>query len=139
VATQRDVRRLAMKLDGVVERRDRFAFDVVAGGKAKGVAWVWLERIDPKKARVPNPAVLAVRTMDLDEKAMLLAADDDKLFTEPHYDGYPAVMVRLDRVTAKELDALLAGAHRAATAALGPKRRTSSRSRRTRATRSRAR
>ena len=46
----------------------------------------------PKKARVPNPKVLAVRVADLDEKDMLLG-DDQKFFTEPHYNGYPAILV----------------------------------------------
>ncbi len=32
-------------------------------------AWVWLERIHPKKARVPNPAVLAIQVDELAEAA----------------------------------------------------------------------
>ena len=68
MASQRDVRRIAMSLPGTVEEEDRFAFAVRNKGKDKGFAWVWLERIHPKKARVPNPAVLAVRVADLEEK-----------------------------------------------------------------------
>src|SRR5947209_348803 len=65
-------------------------------------AWVWQERVDPKKARVPNPEVLAVRVADLDDKQTLLALAR-KYFTEPHYDGFPAVLVRLRSVSAAEL------------------------------------
>jgi hypothetical protein len=45
------------------------------------------ERIDPKKPRVPNPEVLAVRVASLAEKEELLAADPEKFFTEPRYNG----------------------------------------------------
>jgi hypothetical protein len=77
------------------------------GKKFKGFAWTWNERIDPKKARVPNPSVLAIRTADLDEKDALIAAEPDKFFTEPHYGGYPAVLVRLANVDNEELEELL--------------------------------
>jgi hypothetical protein len=56
--------------------------------------------------------VLAVRVADGNEKAALLAADPDKFFTEPHYNGYPAVLVRLRAVSAAELRALLVEAWR---------------------------
>jgi hypothetical protein len=110
MATQADVRRIARSLPEVVEEQDRFAFSVVDRGKPKGICWVWLERVDPKKARVPNPAVLGVRVASLADKDLLLASDDRKFFTEPHYNGYPAVLVRLAEVTAKELRALLTAA-----------------------------
>lgn len=110
VATQADVRRIALSLPASSEEPDYFAFRVDARPKPKWFAWVWLERIHPKKTRVPNPAVLAVRVRDQDEKAMLLAADPDKFFTEDHYNGYPAVLVRLAKVTATELRKLLADA-----------------------------
>ena len=90
-------------------RRDEhdFAFAVRNGKKYKGFAWVWKERVDPKKARVPNPAVLAVRVANLDAKEILLMADAHKFFTEPHYDGFPAVLVRLKEISRTELRALL--------------------------------
>ena len=112
MANQRDVRRIVLSLPGVTEVEGRFAFDVENKGKRKGIAWVWLERVDPKKARVPNPEVLAVRVRDQAEKAMLLAADPERFFTEPHYDGYPAVLVRLKKVTRAQLGQLLLEAWR---------------------------
>lgn len=111
MATQADVRRIARSLPETVEARDRFAFSVRNKGKEKGIAWVWLERVHPKKARVPNPKVLAVRVADLDEKDMLLG-DEQKFFTEPHYNGYPAILVRLAAVSAAELRVLLTAAWR---------------------------
>jgi hypothetical protein len=112
VATQRDVRKIAMSLPGATEEKDRFAFSVRNKGKEKGFCWVWLERIAPKKARVPNPKVLAVRVAGLDEKEMILSLDERKFFTEPHYDGYPAVLIRLPAIGLAELEALITAAWR---------------------------
>jgi hypothetical protein len=113
MATQKDVQRIALSLAGAVRRSDpHFGFAVVRGGKEKLFVWVWLERASPKKPRVPNDAVLAVRVADLDEKDSLLAMDAKKFFTEPHYDGYPAVLVRLAAVRGAELRALITEAWR---------------------------
>ena len=61
--------------------------------------WVWQERIDPRKPRVPNLQVLAAGVANETEKAALLGADHDELFTEPHYAGFPAVLIRLPAVS----------------------------------------
>lgn len=107
MATQADVRRIALSLPGTQESSGRFAFSVLNKDKLKAYAWVWLERIHPKKARVPNPRVLAVRVPNLAQKDLVLASDSEKFFTEPHYNGYPAVLVRLEKVRVPELRALL--------------------------------
>ena len=111
MATQDDVRRIALSLPEVVE--DGTGYAVPNKGKPKRIAWVWRERIHPKKARVPNPAVVGVQVADLDEKEMLLAADDgSKIFTEPHYNGYAAVLIRLEAIEVDELTELLTDAWR---------------------------
>ncbi len=51
---------------------------------SEGSAWARNERIEPKRPRVPNPEVLAVRVATLAEKEELLAADPEKFFTAPH-------------------------------------------------------
>jgi hypothetical protein len=107
MATQADVRRIAMSLPGTEEEVGRFAFSVSVKGKHKGYAWVWLERLDPRKARVPNPSVLALRVANLGQKDLMLQAEPTKFFTEPHYNGYPAVLLRLSTVRAAELRTLL--------------------------------
>ena len=58
----------------------------------------------------PYGDVLMVGVADLGEKEALLAADGDAYFTIAHYDGYPAVLVRLDRADAEELHELLVDA-----------------------------
>ena len=112
MATQADVRRIALKLPDTEESDGRFAFSVLNKGKPKGFAWVWMERVTPKKPRVPNPGVLAVRVANEGQKQALIAAEPKKFFTEPHYNGFPAVLVRLDAVTATDLRVLLAEAWR---------------------------
>lgn len=103
MATQSDVRRIALSLPQTREEDGHFAFSVLSGKKYKGFAWVWMERVDPRKPRVPCPAALAVRVPNLDAKEILLMADDNKFFTEPHYDGFPAVLVRLKEIGRAEL------------------------------------
>ena len=87
MATRDDVRQIALALPEVIEDGDRFAFSLAATGKAKpkSFAWVWLERVDPKKGRVPNPSVLAIQTLDHNWSA------------NPHFSStapYPAPRVR---------------------------------------------
>ena len=48
----------------------------------------------PKKPKVPNREVIVLGTATLDDKDELIAAEA-ACFTEPHYDGYKAVLVRL--------------------------------------------
>ena len=112
MATQEDVRRIALSLPQTSEAADRFGFGVLSRGKLRGFAWAWNERIEPKKPRVPNPEVLAVRVASLAEKEELLAADPEKFFTEPHFNGFPAVLVRLPAIDAGELAELITDAWR---------------------------
>lgn len=51
----------------------------------------------------PTGAILGVRTADLEMKEILLASNPDVYFTTPHFDGYPAVLVRLGKISRKEL------------------------------------
>ena len=112
MATQDDVRRIALALPQVEEGEDHFAFSVPTRGKQRGFAWVWMERVAPKKPRVAQPAVLAVRVANIEEKEALLALGDECYFTEPHYNGFPAILVRLAAIEVDELEALLIDAWR---------------------------
>jgi hypothetical protein len=107
MATQADVRRIALALPDTVEAKNDFAFSVIVKGKEKGFAWVWKERVEPKKPRVPNPAVLAVRVASLVDKDFMSSAEPEKFVFDPHYNGFPAVLVRLAKVRVPELRLLL--------------------------------
>jgi hypothetical protein len=107
-----DVQRITSALPDTSLDDDRIAFSVINKGKRKGIAWVWMERVHPKQARVPNLSVLAIRVRDLAEKDMLLAARPSTLFTEPHYNGFPAVLVRLAAIDIDDLEGLIRNAWR---------------------------
>jgi hypothetical protein len=112
MADQSDVRRIALALPETEEENGRFAFSVRVKGKLKGFVWAWNERVEPKKPRIPRDDVIAVRVPNLDEKNLLLAADTTKFFTEPHYNGFPAVLVRLPEIDVNELELLVTDAWR---------------------------
>lgn len=50
--------------------------------------------------------VLMFRVADLDVKELLLADDRGVFFTTPHFDGYPAVLVRIPQLALVERDEL---------------------------------
>jgi hypothetical protein len=101
------IRRVAAALPGAVDGTDGESLAFTVGGK--GFAWRYLERIHPKKPRVLNPRVLAVRC-PMERKELLIEAAPGIYFDDDHYRGYPAVLVRLDTVEEGELAALLADA-----------------------------
>ena len=50
--------------------------------------------------------VLMFRVADLDVKELLLADDRGVFFTTPHFDGYPAVLVRIPQLALVDRDEL---------------------------------
>jgi hypothetical protein len=112
MADLNDVQRIALSLPETTMDDECIAFSVNNKGKRKGIAWVWMERIHPKQARVPNLSVIAIRVRDLAEKDMLLAARPGTLFTQPHYNGFPAVLARLGAIDVDELEGLIRNAWR---------------------------
>ena len=103
VPTQDDVRRIALALPETTEEPGSFRF-LVAG---KAFAWPWLERIEPKRARVPNLDVVAIRIAHDLEKEALIEMDPAAFFTEAHYDGFPAILVRLAKIDPDLLEKLI--------------------------------
>jgi hypothetical protein len=103
-----DVRRILAALPETEEDSDRLRFTV----HGKPICWPWLERVEAGKPRVPRLDVMAVRVANELDKEGLLAAGHAAIFSEPHYDGWPAVLVRLAVVPADLLDQLLTDAWR---------------------------
>ena len=112
MADQEDIRRIALALPETAEAADRFSFSVSSKGKQKAFVWAWAERVEPRKPRVPRSDVVAVRVIDGFDKQALLASAPDKFFTEPHYNGFPAVLVRLPEIALDELEELVFDAWR---------------------------
>ena len=112
MVTHDDIRRMCLALPETSEGADGFGFAVANKGKAKSLCWTWNERVLPKTPRVPNPAVLAVRVAGEEAKQFLIGAVPGTFFTEPHYNGFPAVLVRLAEIGPDEMQALLLDAWR---------------------------
>ena len=108
MATQEDVRRIVLALPETLQWDGHFHFSVRNKGTDKGIAWQWMERVDPDRPRVPRPDVLAIKVLDGEDKAALIAADPETFFT----DGSNAVLVRLARIGVTQLEELLIDAWR---------------------------
>jgi hypothetical protein len=108
MATWEDVHRLALALPQAVEesRRGQRAWSV----RDKTFAWERPLRRGDLEAlgdAAPGGPVLAVRVPDLGAKEAVLAADAEACFTTPHFNGYPAVLVRLEQAAVPLLEELL--------------------------------
>jgi hypothetical protein len=113
-----DVRRIALSLPEVVEEEKACRFAVMDAEKGRttfhkqSFVWPWMERVNPKKPRVSRFDIVVIKVADMSEKQLLLAADHDKFFPDPHYDGFPAVSVRLPEIEIDELTELITDAWR---------------------------
>jgi hypothetical protein len=99
-----DVRLLALELPETSERESRGNTQ----WRVKDKLFVW-ERplrkpdLEALGERAPNGPVLGAMVADLGEKEALLAENPEAFFTTPHFNGYAAVLVRLDRITVEKL------------------------------------
>jgi hypothetical protein len=108
VATWDDVRRVALSLPETSEQlsRDLRQWRV----KDKGFVWERpLRRADLEALgdEAPDGPILGARVEHLVAKEALLADDPSIYFTTPHFDGYPAILVRLDRIGLEDLHELI--------------------------------
>jgi hypothetical protein len=103
-----DVRRVALSLPHVVEI-DSEGFDFRVGNK--GFVWSYPERL-PGKPRVIRTDVAVLYVGDEAEKQALLLGEPGIFFTDPGYNGFPLVMVRLSEVDDARLRELVTDAWR---------------------------
>jgi hypothetical protein len=73
---------------------------------------VWERPLRPSDIRAlgdaaPTGPILGARLEHLGAKEALLAEDPDVFFTTPHFDGYSAILVRLDVIAGDELEELI--------------------------------
>jgi hypothetical protein len=106
VAGAEDVRDIALSLAGVVEI-DSDGFDFRVAGK--GFVWSYPER-RPGKPRVLRTDIAVLYVGDEAEKQALLKGEPELFFTTDGYDGWPLVMLRLDRVDRVRLEELVTDA-----------------------------
>jgi hypothetical protein len=105
MATWDDVRRLALAMPEATEVESRGNTQ----WRVKDKLFVWerpLRRTDLAAlgAAAPEGPILGARVEHLVAKDAMLAGDPEVFFTTPHFDGYPAVLVRLDRIGLEDLD-----------------------------------
>ena len=108
MATWNDVRRIALALPGTAEQPSHG----IPAWRVKDKGFIWerpLRRADLEAlgAAAPDGPILAARVADLGVKQALLTDDPDVYFTTPHFNGYPAILVRLDRIAVAELGELI--------------------------------
>jgi hypothetical protein len=104
-ATFDDVARIALSLPETEEGEHHRGRTWAVRGKVfawqRGFSKADIKRFgdDP----VPEGPILAISVEDLHEKEAVLAANPKAFFTIPHFDGYPAVLVSLKKVTKRDL------------------------------------
>jgi hypothetical protein len=104
MATWDDVRRIALELPETSETvsRDLRQWRV----KDKGFVWERpLRRADLEALGddAPEGPILGAHVEHIVAKEALLADYPSVFFTTPHFDGYPAILVRLDRIGLEDL------------------------------------
>ena len=100
-----DVRRLALALPETDERVSRDN----AQWRVKDKLFVWerpLRKSDLQALgdSAPDGPILGARVEHELAKQALLADDPGVFFTTPHFDGFPAVLVQLDRISPEALE-----------------------------------
>jgi hypothetical protein len=110
MASFEDVAAIALALPEVVE-------EPVFGDRAWKVRkklFVWERPLRKKEVEqlggpepeggAPTGDILGVRVPDEEAKAALLASEPEIYFTTPHFDGYPSVLVRLEKIPRQDLE-----------------------------------
>ena len=108
MANWEDVRRMALALPETTERLSRD----LRQWRVHDKLFVWerpLRRADLEAlgTDAPNGPILGARVEHLGAKEALIADDPTVFFTTPHFDGYPAILVRLDGISLDELHELI--------------------------------
>jgi hypothetical protein len=108
MATWDDVRRLALAMPETSERASR----TLRQWRVRDKTFVWerpLRRseIEALGDEVPDGPILAARVEHIGAKEALLADDPRVFFTTSHFDGYPAILVRLESIAGRDLDELI--------------------------------
>jgi hypothetical protein len=109
MAEWEDVRRIALALPDTDEQSSGEGL-LQWRVRAKLFAWERPLRQGDLKAlgdAAPDGPILAARVPDLGAKEALLAEHAGAYFTTPHFNGYPAILVRLVEIAERDLEELL--------------------------------
>jgi hypothetical protein len=108
VASWDDVRRIALDLPQTSEVSSRGLLT----WRVRDKGFVWERPLRPADLRAlgadaPKGPILGARVEHLVAKEALLANDEGLFFTTPHFDGFPAVLVRLDEIGVEDLEEVI--------------------------------
>jgi hypothetical protein len=109
VAALEDVGRIALRLPETTEQASRDG-NLHWAVKDKLVVWERPLRKSDLAAlgdAAPDGVIVGIRVPDEGAKDALVAAQPDVFFTTPHFNGYPAVLVRLAEISIAELEELI--------------------------------
>jgi hypothetical protein len=103
-----DVRRIALELPETREESSRG----LAAWRVRDKLFVWERPLRPSDLHAlgdaaPDGPILGAIVEHLGAKEALIADGPSIYFTTPHFDGYPAVLVRLPRIATGELEELI--------------------------------
>jgi hypothetical protein len=103
-----DVRRIALSLPEATEQ----PMHGLPSWRVRKKLFVWerplrASELETLGDSAPSGAILGARVEHLVAKEALLADDPEVYFTTPHFDGYPSVLVRLERIAVGELEELV--------------------------------
>ena len=84
----------------------------LASWRVRDKFFVWERPLRPADLRAlgdaaPSGPILGARVEHLVAKEALLADDPEVFFTTPHFDGYPAILVRLDDISLEDLEEVI--------------------------------
>jgi hypothetical protein len=108
VAGWDDVRRIALALPQTSERTSHGN----AAWRVRDKLFVWERPLRQADLRAlgdsaPDGPILGARVEHIGAKEALLADDPGVYFTTPHFDGYPAILIRLEEIGADELEEVI--------------------------------
>jgi hypothetical protein len=95
-----EIREIALAMPGAIERA---SYGGRPSWRTKTRMFAWIR---------DDPEALVVWVESLDEKEALIAAQPEKFFTTPHYDGEPIVLARLEKLKRQEAVDLIVGSWR---------------------------
>jgi hypothetical protein len=103
-----DVRRIALALPEATED----PLHDLASWRIRKKLFVWERPLRGSDLRAlgddaPEGPILGARVEHLVAKEALLADESGVFFTTPHFDGYPAVLVRLDEIALEDLEEVI--------------------------------
>ena len=108
MATWDDVRRIALSLPDTSERLSHGH----ASWCVRDKGFVWERPLRQSDLRAlgedaPDGPILGARVEHLGAKEAMIESEPDVFFTTPHFDGFPAVLIQLEKIALGELEEVI--------------------------------